>query len=85
MTQRAAAMSAPSGTRSGSGLFAGLLRRARARRAHSLRRNILTSLDDRVAIVTGSGRGLGLAYARQPAAAGAAVVINDVDEQSARH
>jgi NAD(P)-dependent dehydrogenase (short-subunit alcohol dehydrogenase family) len=43
----------------------------------------LLTLDGKVAIVTGSGRGLGLAYARQLAAAGAAVVVNDVDEQAA--
>ncbi|MEV4703261.1 SDR family oxidoreductase [Actinoplanes sp. NPDC049316] len=36
-------------------------------------------LDDKVAIVTGSGRGLGLAYAEALAAAGAAVVVNDLD------
>ena len=38
------------------------------------------SLAGKVAIVTGSGRGLGLAYARELARQGAAVVINDVDE-----
>jgi NAD(P)-dependent dehydrogenase (short-subunit alcohol dehydrogenase family) len=37
------------------------------------------SLSGKVAIVTGSGRGLGLAYARELANQGAAVVINDVD------
>lgn len=37
-------------------------------------------LDGKVAVVTGSGRGLGLAYARALAAAGAAVVVNDIDE-----
>ena len=37
------------------------------------------SLHGKVAIVTGSGRGLGLAYARELARQGAAVVINDVD------
>lgn len=37
-------------------------------------------LDNKVAIVTGSGRGLGLAYAQELARQGAAVVINDVDE-----
>jgi NAD(P)-dependent dehydrogenase (short-subunit alcohol dehydrogenase family) len=42
------------------------------------------SLAGKVAIVTGSGRGLGLAYAQELARQGAAVVINDVDEQVAR-
>lgn len=41
------------------------------------------SLDGKVAIVTGSGRGLGLAYAQELARQGASVVINDVDEQTA--
>ncbi|MBB2975698.1 3-oxoacyl-[acyl-carrier protein] reductase [Microbacterium endophyticum] len=41
------------------------------------------SLDGKVAIVTGSGRGLGLAYAAELARQGAAVVINDVDAQTA--
>ena len=41
------------------------------------------SLAGKVAIVTGSGRGLGLAYAQELARQGAAVVINDVDEQVA--
>ena len=36
-------------------------------------------LSGKVAIVTGSGRGLGLAYATELARAGAAVVVNDVD------
>ncbi len=37
------------------------------------------SLDGKVAIVTGSGRGLGLAYARELARRGAKVVVNDID------
>jgi NAD(P)-dependent dehydrogenase (short-subunit alcohol dehydrogenase family) len=37
----------------------------------------------KVAIVTGSGRGLGLAYARELAACGAKVVVNDVDPAAA--
>lgn len=41
------------------------------------------SLQGKVAIVTGSGRGLGLAYAHELARLGAAVVINDVDEATA--
>lgn len=41
------------------------------------------SLDGKVAIVTGSGRGLGLAYAQELARQGAAVVINDVDADTA--
>jgi NAD(P)-dependent dehydrogenase (short-subunit alcohol dehydrogenase family) len=40
-------------------------------------------LTNKVAVVTGSGRGLGLAYARALAAAGSAVVVNDVDEAAA--
>jgi NAD(P)-dependent dehydrogenase (short-subunit alcohol dehydrogenase family) len=40
-------------------------------------------LDGKTAIVTGSGGGLGRAYAIALAAAGAAVVVNDVDEAGA--
>ncbi|MFG1992199.1 SDR family NAD(P)-dependent oxidoreductase [Actinoplanes sp. NPDC048988] len=38
------------------------------------------NVEGKVAIVTGSGRGLGLAYVKALAAAGASVVVNDVDE-----
>ncbi|QAY59323.1 SDR family oxidoreductase [Microbacterium protaetiae] len=41
------------------------------------------SLEGKVAIVTGSGRGLGLAYAQELARQGAAVIVNDVDEATA--
>jgi NAD(P)-dependent dehydrogenase (short-subunit alcohol dehydrogenase family) len=41
------------------------------------------SLNGKVAIVTGSGQGLGLAYARELARQGAAVVINDVNPETA--
>lgn len=41
------------------------------------------SLEGKVAIVTGSGRGLGLAYAQELARRGAAVVVNDVDAETA--
>lgn len=40
-------------------------------------------LSEKSAIVTGAGRGLGRAYATALAAAGAAVVVNDVDRDSA--
>lgn len=40
----------------------------------------MSVLTGKVAIVTGSGRGLGLAYAQELARQGAAVIINDVDQ-----
>ncbi len=43
----------------------------------------MIDLDGKVAVVTGSGRGIGLAAVRALAAAGASVVVNDVDQQAA--
>ena len=37
------------------------------------------NLEGKAAVVTGSGRGIGRAYARALAQAGCAVVVNDVD------
>jgi NAD(P)-dependent dehydrogenase (short-subunit alcohol dehydrogenase family) len=44
----------------------------------------LWSLQGKVALITGSGRGLGLAVARRLSEAGACVVINDLDGARAR-
>jgi NAD(P)-dependent dehydrogenase (short-subunit alcohol dehydrogenase family) len=45
-------------------------------------RRVGDRLKDRVAIITGSGRGQGLAAAKLFAEEGAAVVVNDLDEES---
>ena len=42
-------------------------------------------LQDRVATVTGAGRGMGEAIARKLAERGAAVVVSDIDEANAKH
>ena len=41
------------------------------------------SLQGKVVVVTGAGRGLGEAYARALASAGAAVIVNDIDDEAA--
>lgn len=44
----------------------------------------MSILSGRAVVVTGAGRGLGRAYARHAAGAGASVVVNDVDAAEAR-
>lgn len=44
----------------------------------------MTELTNRVAVVTGGGRGIGLGYARALARAGASIVIADIDVANAR-
>lgn len=41
------------------------------------------NLTGKVAIITGSGRGLGLAYAQELARQGASIIINDIDQHAA--
>jgi NAD(P)-dependent dehydrogenase (short-subunit alcohol dehydrogenase family) len=44
----------------------------------------MTNLDGKAVVVTGAGRGLGEAFAMQLGAAGAAVVVNDIDGAAAK-
>jgi 2-hydroxycyclohexanecarboxyl-CoA dehydrogenase len=44
----------------------------------------MARLDDKIAIVTGGGQGIGQAIARKLAAEGATVVVTDVDEANAK-
>ena len=41
-------------------------------------------LDGKVAVITGAGRGLGAAHAKLLAEEGAAVAVNDVNEENAK-
>ena len=48
------------------------------------KRGIMSKLDNKVAIVTGSGRGIGRAIAVKLASEGAKVVVNDLDDAPAK-
>src|SRR6185295_19627664 len=43
------------------------------------------SFTNQVAVITGAGQGIGFEIARQLAARGASVLLNDIDETRARH
>src|SRR4051812_14628524 len=45
---------------------------------------LFMNMNGRVAIVTGAGQGIGLAICKKLAAAGAYVILNDIDEELAR-
>src|SRR4030095_3365448 len=51
---------------------------------HSSRRPHMGQLDGKVAMVTGSGRGIGREVARRLAREGANIVVNDLDDEPAR-
>src|SRR5947209_6858519 len=63
-------------------LCAGLRHSPPRRNRSQALRNSMSKLQDKVAIVTGAAQGIGAAYARALAIAGASVVVADVIEPS---
>src|SRR2546426_3425928 len=74
--RKAGSLFSPSPASAGEGRGEGLLERKR--RMH------MGQLQGRVALITGAGRGQGLAAARRFAAEGARIVVNDLDAESVK-